>query len=84
MNKLGRAIKETIFQLAVLHSILIVIQAIRTGDYQLVHLASIMDLHFLFKDVSYTFLSNVLYFIPVVILLLVNFILPARKTSQTE
>lgn len=83
MNKLGPAIKETIFQLAVLHSALIAVQAIRTGEYQVVHLASILDLHFLLEDVSYSFLSNVLLYVPVVTLLLVNFILLGRNTPQT-
>lgn len=82
MNKWGLAIKETVFQVAALHILMITFQAIRTGDFQLVHLASILDLHFFFEDVPYTVSSNLLLYVSVALLLLVNFLVLRRKTRS--
>lgn len=74
MNKSWfRAFKETIFQLACLHVLLIVIQAVRTSNYDLVHLSSIMDLGFWVENPPYSFLSNLLLFVPIVALFFFNF-----------
>jgi len=82
MKIVGQAIKETIFQFAVLHIVLIAYQAIRTGDLRFVHLASIMNLTFFFEDISFTLSSNLLLFVPVVLLLLVNFVLLRRQSPK--
>jgi hypothetical protein len=84
MNKWGLAVKETIFQFAVLHILMIAFQAIRTGDFQLVHLASILDLHFFFDNVPYTVSSNLLLYVPVTLLLLVNFLVLRRKNPEPK
>lgn len=78
MNKTWfRAFEKTVFQLACLHVLLIVIQAVRTGDYKLVHLSSIMDLGFWIQNPPYTSISNLLLFVPIVALFFLNF----RKTK---
>jgi hypothetical protein len=84
MKKWGLALKETIFQLAVLHLLMIGVQAIRSGDFQLVHLASILDLRFVLEDVSYSISSNLLFYVPIVLLFLVNFALLSRKKSPSQ
>jgi hypothetical protein len=68
-----RAFRDTVFQFACLHLLLIAIQALRTGDYKLVHMASILDLNFWFQNVPYTLLSNLLLFIPIVVVFFINF-----------
>lgn len=67
------ALEHTIFQLACLHVVLIAFQAVRTADYKLLHLSSIMDLGFFMQNPPYSFVSNLLLFIPIVALFFLNF-----------
>lgn len=69
------AIKETIFQFAALHLVILVFQAIRRGELVHLNMASVLDLRFLIPDLEYTFETGLILVIPVVLVLMVNYIL---------
>lgn len=83
-NKWLRAFERTLFLGAFVHLTLIAIQAFRTGDWQLVHLSSILDLQFFFDNVSYSPLTNLLLFIPIALVFFINLYLFGKAGRATK
>lgn len=71
MNKkvLFTALEKTIFYMACVHLLLILTQAVRTGDYTFINMAAILDLDFFFP-IAFTLTTAVLTVLPIILLFL--------------
>ncbi len=75
-----RALEKTIFVGACIHLFFIFIEAVRTGNLTIIHMASILDLNFFFP-IEYTLTTAVLSCLPIV-LIFVYFLYREKKSPQ--
>lgn len=71
---LRKALKETIFQIAVLHLLLLIFQALRTGDFMYLSIANILDFHLFIEGFEYTATTAIFSGLPVLILFVTNYV----------
>ncbi len=75
-----RALEKTIFISACIHLFFIFVEAVRTGNFTILHMASILDLNFFFP-IEYTWTTAVLSCLPIV-LIFVYFLLREKKSPE--